>query len=122
MLQRDNSLRLKRFEAKVKAEKAASLETMVRELEAMAAALSERIAAEEQRTKVVDAGRPDYSIVALAAATRREKLMISLADLRASLDVAQHEHAAAAAEVQDLELAQSGTTRGIAVAHRAAAK
>ena len=104
MLQQDTPLRLKRFEAKVKAEKVASLETTMRDLETMADALSQQIAAEEQRTKIVDARRPEYSMVALNAASRRAKLLTSLTEFRSSLEAAKHEHAAAAAEVHNLEL------------------
>jgi hypothetical protein len=99
------SLRQKRFEAAIKAQKVASLEIMIRDLDAMEAALSQQIAAEEERTKVRDAQRTDYSLVALAAATRRRKLMISLADLMAALEAAKREHAAAAVEARDLESA-----------------
>ena len=87
-------MRLKRFEAKVMAEKVASLEAMVLDLQAMADALSKQIAAEETRTRVVDARRPDYSIIALAAATRRAKLRVSLTELKASLEEAKREHVA----------------------------
>ena len=104
----------------MKAQKVASLETIIRDLDGMAAALSQQIAAEEERTKVKDARRSDYSMVALAAATRRRKVMISLADLKAALEAAKREHAQAAAEAEarDLELAlgvptqfQHGTKR-----------
>jgi hypothetical protein len=105
MLQQYKALRLKRFEAKVKAERVASLETMVQDVAAMADALSEQIAAEEQRTKVVDAKRPDYSMLALNASARRAKLMASLVELRASLDAAKREQVTAEAEVKDLEFA-----------------
>jgi uncharacterized protein YqfA (UPF0365 family) len=105
MLRQYRNFRLKRFEAKVKAERVGSLETMVRDVAAMAAALSEQIAAEEGRTKVVDTRRPDYSIVALNASARRAKLVASLVELRASLDTAKCEQVAAEAELRDLELA-----------------
>ena len=100
MLQQYKALRLKRFEAKVKAERIASLETMVQDVAAMADALSEQIAAEEQRTKVVDAKRPDYSMLALNASARRAKLMASLVELRASLDAAKREQVTAEAGVR----------------------
>ena len=69
----DSALRVKRFEATVKAKKVVSLEAMKRDLEGMAAALSHQIKAEEQRTNVRDARRADYSTAALAAAARRTK-------------------------------------------------
>jgi chromosome segregation ATPase len=113
MLQQYKALRLKRFEAKVKAERIASLETMVQDVAAMADALSEQIAAEEQRTKVVDAKRPDYSMLALNASARRAKLMASLVELRASLDAAKREQVTAEAEVKDLEFALETSAVGV---------
>ena len=114
----NSALRLKRFEATVKEKKVVSLEAMIRDLEGMVAALSHQIEAEEQRTKVRDARRADYSMAALAAAARRTKLMVSLAELRAALEAAKREHATAADEVRYLELAhgpheerQPGTKR-----------
>lgn len=101
----DSALRVKRFEATTKAKKVVSLETMIRDLDGMATALFHQIAAEEERTKVRDARRVNYSIVALSAATRRRKLMVSLVDLRAALETAKREHAAAADDARNLELA-----------------
>ena len=101
----DNSLRVKRFEAATKARKVASLETTIRDLDSMAAALSQQIAAEEYRTKVSDAQRANYSMVAISAAARRRKLMVSLGDLRPALEAANREYATAAAEVRNLEMA-----------------
>ena len=114
----DSSLRVKRFEATEKAKKAVSLETMIRDLEDIAVALSHQIEAEEERTKVSDARCANYSLVALSAATRRRKLMVSLVDLTAALQAAKREHAAAANEARNFELAlglpvelQHGTKR-----------
>jgi hypothetical protein len=114
----ESVLRVKRFEATVKAKKVVSLETIIRDFEGIAAALARQIAAEEQRTKVRDARRADYSMVALSAATRRAKLTVSLVDLKTALEAAKHALAAAAAEVADLESAlgiskepQHGTKR-----------
>ena len=101
----NKSLRLKRFEAATMARKVASLETIIQDFDSMAAALSRQIMAEEQRTKVADVRHCNYSLVAVAAAARRKKLMVSLADLRAALEATKRDHAAAAAEVRDLEMA-----------------
>jgi len=103
--ERNKSLRLKRFEAAAKARKVASLEAIIRDLDSMAAALSEQIAAEEERSKVKDPRRANYSMVALAAAARRSKLIISLVDLRSRLEEAKREHDEVAGEMRDLELA-----------------
>jgi hypothetical protein len=101
----NNILRMKRFEATQKARKVGSLETMIGDLQALVSALTQQIAAEEGRTKVTDPRRPDYSIVALAAALRRSRLAATLADLRTKLDVAKREHENVAREVRDLEMA-----------------
>src|SRR3954449_11885956 len=93
-------LRVKRFEAAVMEKKVVSLEAMIRDLKGMAAALSHQIDAEQQRTKVKDARRADYSMAALAAVARRTKLMVSLADLRSALEAAKREHATAEEEVR----------------------
>jgi chromosome segregation ATPase len=101
----NRSLRLKRFEVAKTAQKVASLETIIRDLDGMTASLSQQIAAEEERTKVRDARLAHYSMAALSAATRRKKLMVSLADLRAALEAAKRDHAAAADDARDLESA-----------------
>ena len=102
----NRALRMKRFEAAQGARKVASLETMIRDLDASAAALSQQIAKEEERTKVNDPRRANYSMAAMAAAARRSKLIISLVDLRSKLEVAIREHDSVAGELRDLELAQ----------------
>ena len=99
-------LRLKRFEAAETARKVGSLENLIRDLDALAGALSDQIAAEEERTKVTDPRRPHYSMVAKAAAARRNKLITSLVDLRSKLEAAKLEHRHVASMVRDLELAQ----------------
>jgi hypothetical protein len=71
----------------------------------MVAELGQQIAAEEERTKVRDARFAHYSMVALAAATRRTKLQVSLADLRTALEAAKQDYAVAVDEARDLELA-----------------
>ena len=113
----NKSLRLKRFEAASKERKVASLETIIRDLDSMAAELSQQIAAEEQRTKVSDARRANYSMVAISAAARRRKLMVSLADLRAALEAANRGYAAAAAEVRDLEMTLGVPSENANLAH-----
>ena len=102
---KDRTLRLKRFEAAETARKVASLEAMIRDLEALATALSQQIATEEERSQVKDPRRANYSMVAMAAAARRSKLIISLVDLRSKLEVAKREHDNVDGQVRDLELA-----------------
>jgi len=73
MKPRDTALRLKRFEAAEKARKVASMETMVLDLEQVAADLARQIAAEEERTGIKDPAHFAYSTFAKAAAQRRAK-------------------------------------------------
>jgi flagellar export protein FliJ len=97
------ALRIKRFEAAEKARKVASLETMIRDFEHMAADLARQIAAEEERTNIKDTAHFAYSTFAKAASQRRSNLLTSVADLREQLDVARREHDEAALELRKLE-------------------
>ncbi len=103
MKPRDTALRLKRFEATEKARKVASLETMIHDLEQMAADLGRQIAAEEERTGIRDAAHFAYSTFAKAAALRRSNLLTSVVDLRAKLETARRDHEEASAELRKLE-------------------
>ena len=99
MKPRDTALRLKRFEAAEKARKVASMETMVLDLEQVAADLARQIAAEEERTGIKDPAHFAYSTFAKAAAQRRANLLTSVADLRAKLDSAKRDHEEAVLEL-----------------------
>lgn len=88
MKSRESALRAKRFEVAEKARKAEDLKSMTRDFESMAADLQRQIQAEEERTGVKDAAHFSYSTFAKAAALRREKLMVSVTDLKAQLDAA----------------------------------
>ena len=68
MKPRDISIRTKRFDVTEKARKVASLETIIRDLEHMAADLLRQIQAEEERTGIRDASHFAYSTFAKAAA------------------------------------------------------
>ena len=103
MKPRDTALRLKRFEAAEKARKVASMETMVLDLEQVAADLARQIAAEEERTGIKDPAHFAYSTFAKAAAQRRANLLTSVADLKAKLDSARREHEEAVLELGKLE-------------------
>ena len=103
MKPRDTALRLKRFEAAEKARKVASMETMVLDLEQVAADLARQIAAEEERTGIKDPAHFAYSTFAKAAAQRRANLLTSVADLRAKLDSAKREYEEALLELGKLE-------------------
>jgi hypothetical protein len=114
----NNTLRHKQFDVAEKARKVASLETLIRDLDDMATALSQQIAFEEQRTRVKDPRSANYSMVALAAVTRRNKLIVSLADFRSQLQTAKDEHDKLAAVMRDLELARSGIADSLDTAQR----
>lgn len=88
MKSRDSALRAKRFEVAEKARKAEDLRSMTRDFESMAADLQRQIQAEEDRTGVKDPMHFSYSTFAKAASLRREKLMVSVADLKSQLDAA----------------------------------
>ena len=110
MRQSNISLRMKKFELTQKARKVGSLKSLIGDLQTLDYDLSLQIAAEEKRTKVSDRRRPEYSLVALAAAVRRSRLAATLEDLRAKLDVAMREHEEVAREARDLEIAHAPTT------------
>ena len=86
MKSRDSAVRAKRFELAEKARKAEDLTGMVRDFEIMAADLERQIAAEEDRTGVKDASHFSYSTFAKAASLRRDKLLVSVADLKLQLE------------------------------------
>ena len=106
MKPRDTALRLKRFEASEKARKVASIETMIIDLEHIAADLARQIAAEEERTGVRDPAHFAYSTFAKAAGLRRRNLLTSVDDLKAKLDAARREHDEAVLELRKLEPAE----------------
>ncbi len=107
MKSRESLLKPKRFNVTEKARKLSDLEGMVREFEGMAAELDRQILTEEERTGVKDPQHFSYSTFAKAAAQRREKLLASVADLRAQMDQAAADHAAAVEELRLLETDES---------------
>jgi flagellar protein FliJ len=107
MKPRDTALRLKRFEANEKARKVASIETMVLDLEHIAADLARQIGAEEERTGVRDPAHFAYSTFAKAAGQRRRNLLTSVSDLRIKLEAARREHEEAVLELKKLEPAET---------------
>lgn len=92
MKARDVALKAKRFEVSEKSRKADDLLAMIRDFEIMAADLERQIAAEEDRTGVKDPLHFSYSTFAKAAALRRDKLLVSVIDLKAQLDTAVAAH------------------------------
>jgi hypothetical protein len=103
MKPRDTALRLKRFEAAEKARKVASMETMILDLEHVAADLARQIAAEEERTGIKDPAHFAYSMFAKAAGLRRANLLTSVADLKVKLESAKREHEESVLELRKLE-------------------
>jgi flagellar protein FliJ len=73
----------------------------------MIADLGGQIAAEEDRTKIKDASHPAYSTFAMAAAKRRQNLLISAAHMKSMLDVAKRELHEITAQLLDLEPIQN---------------
>jgi flagellar protein FliJ len=100
-------LRRKQFEASEKETKVALLGTMIRDFDNMIADLGGQIAAEEDRTKIKDASHPAYSTFAMAAAKRRQNLLISAAHMKSMLDVAKRELHEITAQLLDLEPIQN---------------
>ena len=103
MKSRDSALRAKRFDVAEKLRKAEDLRSMIRDFENMAADLERQIVSEEERTGVKDAAHFSYSTFAKAAALRRDKLLVSVADLKAQLDVAMAAHELARESLAALE-------------------
>lgn len=103
MKSRDSTVRMKRFELAERSRKVGDLETMVRDFEAMIVDLDRQITTEEERTGVRDTGHFAYSTFAKAAATRRDNLVTSVADLRTQLDVARRGLDEAQDELRRLE-------------------
>jgi len=76
---------------------------MIRDFDNMIADLGGQIAAEEDRTKIKDASHPAYSTFAMAAAKRRQNLLISVARTKSMLDVAKRELDEVRAQLLDFE-------------------
>jgi flagellar protein FliJ len=108
MKSRELSIRAKRFDVAEKARKAEDLVAMARDLQTMAADLDRQIAAEEDRTGIKDRQHFSYSTFAQAASQRRDKLLVSVADLVAQLEVAKAAHRQA---LEALELLEADEAR-----------
>jgi len=95
--------RRKQFEASEKETRVALLGTMIRDFDNMIADLGGQIAAEEDRSKIKDASHPAYSTFGMAAAERRQNLLMSVARTKSMLDVAKRELYEVRAQLLDLE-------------------
>ncbi len=110
MKSRDSALRARRFDLAEKARKAEDLMGMVRDFENMAADLERQILTEEERTGVRDVAHFSYSTFAKAAGQRRDKLLVSVADLRTQLDAAVAAHQQAREALNALEADEARDT------------
>jgi flagellar protein FliJ len=119
MKSRDAAVRAKRFELTEKSRKAEDLTGMVRDFESMAGDLERQITAEEERTGVKDATHFSYSTFAKAATLRRDKLLVSVADLKSQLEAAVEAQAVARESLEALEADEArDTVRGLGKVER----
>ncbi len=109
MKSRDAALRAKQFAADDRARKVVDLERTIREFETMAADLDREIEAEEDRTGIRDTAHVSYSMLAAAAARRRENLRLSAREFSVKLEFARSERDEAFAQ---LALAEKMSRRG----------
>ena len=84
---------------------------MTRDFENMAGDLERQIHTEEERTGVRDATHFSYSMFAKAATLRRNKLLVSVADLKSQLDEALVAHDAAREALSALEADEARDVR-----------
>ena len=110
MKPRESLMSLKRFDAEEKARRVADMEAIIREFEMMVDDLSRQINSEENRTGVKDLTHFAYSTFAKAAAQRREKLLISVEDLRLKLEAALSERDVAMENLRKLSSNDSRET------------
>lgn len=110
MKPRESLMSLKRFDAEEKARRVADMEAIIREFEMMVDDLSRQINSEEDRTGVKDLTHFAYSTFAKAAAQRREKLLISVEDLRLKLEAALSERDVAMENLRKLSSNDSRET------------
>ena len=110
MKPRESLMSLKRFDAEEKARRVADMEAIIREFEMMVDDLSRQINSEEDRTGVNDLTHFAYSTFAKAAAQRREKLLISVEDLRLKLEAALSERDVAMENLRKLSTNDSRET------------
>ena len=96
-------VRRARFTAAAKARAVADLQAAIAIIERTISALSQDIAAEERRTRVVDRSRVTYSLAAKDAADRSQRLQKTIAALKTNLHSAVVERDDALAQVIILE-------------------
>ena len=103
MKSRDTLIRLKRFQVEEKRRRVRQIELMSAEFTRMIVDLDREIANEERRTGVSDPTHFAYPTYARAAATRRDNLKSSIAELSGQIDDAKEALADAQAELAKYE-------------------
>jgi flagellar FliJ protein len=93
-----------RFAVNEAARKVADLERTIRDLEGKATDLDWQLRAEEDQARIKDPTHFAYSSFAHSARMRRDKLLSSVADLKAKLGVATREHAEALSNFAERKL------------------
>lgn len=92
-----------RYRLRLAAESIASIDLMLRQVEAMIAALCDHVRLEEVRTRIRDPKHIAYSTLALAARTRLDKLQKTRHELLAALARTTREHHLASMALGHLE-------------------
>jgi flagellar export protein FliJ len=103
MKSRDTLIRLKRFQVEEKRRRVRQIEMMTAEFTRMIAELDREIALEEKRAGITDPTHFAYPTYARAAASRRDNLKSSIAELSVQQDEAKGALEEAQAELQKHE-------------------
>jgi len=103
MKSRDTLVRLKRFQLEEKRRRVKQIETMLAELTRMCSELDREIANEEKRAGITDPRHFAYPTYARAAATRRDNLKRSIAELTGQVEEARAAQEDAQAELSKIE-------------------
>jgi flagellar FliJ protein len=105
--------RLKRFQVDEKRRGVTQIESMIAELERIAADLDQEIKVEQDRSGIHDPAHFAYPTYAKAAMQRRENLRRSAADLKLQLDGAKAVLAEAFEEMKKVELLDEREQAGL---------
>jgi flagellar export protein FliJ len=122
MKSRDTLIRLKRFQLEEKRRRVRQIELMIAEFARISGELDREIANEEKRSGITDPRHFAYPTYARAAASRRDNLKSSIAELTAQLEeakAAQDEAQAELVKVEALESRDKGNERQMDSAVRA---
>ena len=100
----ESLIRLKKFQVDEKRRQVAQIEAMIADFERMASELDQQIEIEQQKTGISDIAHFAYSTFAKAAMQRRDNLLASASDMKATLEAAQDGLAEAVEELKKVEL------------------